>query len=185
MIKTYTDTYTYTSLRRYDGVTPTKQTTCRVHNIYANIPISSTNISNEITYATLLNTTSNKNHVRYEHIAIQHALDENNNNRIYENVKIPRVPSLPIIPLRSHPETCSDIVIPSSHIYINLQNHKDTPSIIPTGKRSPKDDQKEDIHDVPISSDFEASSNVSTIQVSLITLIKGSIKKNEMRRLTK
>ena len=143
-------------------------------NIYVNIPVPppplpsrSVKRSNEVTYATLMNTTSiippvdsdlTINHVEYQEL---HIANENNPNRIYQNIKLRRLPqppyyseskcspqslSLSVTPLEnnessSHPTVINAGVIPSSsaHIYINLQYQDDKPPTIParTNKSTP------------------------------------------------
>jgi hypothetical protein len=119
------------------------------------------NISNEVTYATLLNTTSMVpsissdliiSHVQYQQI--QHKFDEINQNRIYENIKPRRPPPPPYDSpknLSQRPASCSIIPLEddkllspaklinneitsssSAHIYINLEYHNDQPPALPT-----------------------------------------------------
>jgi hypothetical protein len=144
---------------------------CLLEGLYVNIPMpppptpppppsppKPENISNEVTYATLMNTTSlipsiysdlTMNHVEYQQIQIQHESDEINHNRIYENIKSRRPPPLPYLSQSISPQQSISLeidkslspskifnndIIPSSsaHIYINLQYHEDKPPAIPT-----------------------------------------------------
>ncbi|CAF2802009.1 unnamed protein product [Rotaria sp. Silwood2] len=83
-----------------------------LQSVYVNIPISPSpslppkpvNISNEVTYATLMNTTSmapsissdlTTNHVEYQQIHIQNETDKIKHSRIYENIKSNRPPPPP------------------------------------------------------------------------------------------
>ncbi|CAF1033852.1 unnamed protein product [Adineta ricciae] len=153
---------------------------CSFQSIYVNIPISPplppppqlsplhstltpvkpVNTSNEVTYATLMNTTSlapsicpdiSLNHAEYQQIQIQHEIFRVNSNRIYENIKARRPPpppcyspppAVPIENNKSSPDqTMNDhdflpSSLPSSsaveHIYINLKCQDDQPPAIPT-----------------------------------------------------
>jgi hypothetical protein len=140
---------------------------CLLQNVYVNLPkprspplSNPINITNEVTYATLLNTTSMMpsscsdltiNHVEYQEI--QHTSNGINHNRIYENIKPRRPPPPPycsqkkipqrpaswsIIPLEndkslSPSKTINNDIISSSsaHVYINLEYHNDKPPTLP------------------------------------------------------
>jgi hypothetical protein len=113
---------TYTSLQNYNGINYSFH-----KNIYANISKLPTDLSNDASYATLRNTTSNNSPILDE--------NNNNNNRIYENVKLQ---TLNNINSSSSPSSSS-----SSPIYINVNDREDKPPIIPPSLR--KTDQKEKI----------------------------------------
>ncbi|CAF1034210.1 unnamed protein product [Adineta ricciae] len=123
-------------------------------------PVKPVNTSNEVTYATLMNTTSlvpsicpdiTLNHVEYQQIQIQHEIVRVNSNRIYENIKARRPPPPPCyspppaIPIENNKSPPDQTVndhdcLPSSlsstsageHIYINLKCQDDQPPAIPT-----------------------------------------------------
>ncbi len=174
MQRIYANARTFTSIRNHDSINqpiiafatqqrkkPRAPMVCLLQNVYVNLPISPkpVNTSNEVTYATLMNTTSfvpsicsdvTLNHVEYQQIQIQHEVDAMDHNRIYENIKPRRPPPPPcysqknnlqcsISPVDadkslSHSKVINkDIIATSSeHIYINLKYHEDTPPVIPT-----------------------------------------------------
>jgi hypothetical protein len=163
----------YTSLRHHYGITYQLE-----KNIYANISKLPTDILNDETYATLISTTSITSPSKTDIAINLQTLDQNNNNRVYENVKVRPTSSL------SHSKASSNHVSPSSssHIYINLEHHEDKlPVIPPRTIPSSKDDQNEAIRLSPIHSidveqvDIETNvlekrSNTKTKQVSFITI---------------
>jgi hypothetical protein len=187
MTRIYANAHTFSSIRNHDGKNQpmisfaTQQRkknrapiACLLQNVYVNLPKPRSpppplpppnplNISNEVTYATLLNTTSmvplscpdlTINHVEYQQI--QHKSDEIHHNQIYENIKIRRPPPPPyvsptnipqrpaswsIIPLEDDKPLSPSKIInkdmnssSSAHIYINLEYHNDKPPTIPTRK---------------------------------------------------
>jgi hypothetical protein len=111
---------TYTSLRNYHGIHYPLQ-----KNIYANISKLPSDIFDDTSYATLVNTTSINAPI----------LDENNNNnRIYENLKLQSI---------NNTSSSSSSSSSLSPIYINLNDPEDLPPVIPPSLR--KTDQKEEI----------------------------------------
>ena len=172
---------TFASIRNHDSINqptiafatqlkkkPRAPIACLFQNVYVNIPISPSlppspklvDTSNEVMYATLMNTTSmgpsicsdvTINHVEYQQIQIQHEPDEMHHNRIYENIKPRRPPPPPCYSqfnISQQPPSCSiipvdkslsyskinnnDTILSSSeHIYINLKYHEDKPPTIP------------------------------------------------------
>jgi hypothetical protein len=94
-------------------------------NIYANITKLPSDIFDDTSYATLVNTTSINAPILDEN-------NNNNNNRIYENLK-----------LQSINNTSSSSSSSLSPIYINLNDPEDLPPVIPPSLR--KTDQKEEI----------------------------------------
>jgi hypothetical protein len=177
MTRTYANARTFASIRNHDYLnqqaisfaTQHKKKArapiaCLLQSVYVNLPMppppppppsppKPINTSNEVTYATLLNTTSMApsissdltiNHVEYQQIQIQQEPDEINYHRIYENVKSRRPPPPPCYsqtnfssqsPLFSVivPETITNDLISNSsaHIYVNLDFHDDKPPTIP------------------------------------------------------
>jgi hypothetical protein len=182
LARMYANARTFSSIRTHDSINQPSVSFATQHKkkvrapiaslmegVYVNIPVlppplpptpppKSGSISNEVTYATLLNTTSmvpsiysdlTINHVEYQQIELQHQSDEINHHRIYENIKSRRPPPLPfhsqqspswsIIPFEidkslSPSKLTNNHIIPSSsaHIYVNLQYHEDKPPAIPT-----------------------------------------------------
>jgi len=180
MTRICTNAHTFASIQNHDSINQpmisfaTQQRkkirapiACLVQSVYVNMPKPRSpppkpvNTTNEVTYATLINTTSmvpsicsdlTINHVEYQQI--QHKSKEIHHNRIYENVKSRRPPPRPydspknipqrptswsIIPLEDDkPLSPSEIInsdtisSSSARIYINLEYHKDEPPAIPT-----------------------------------------------------
>ena len=180
MTQIYANARTFASIRNYDSINPPTVSfatqhkkkprapvACLLQSVYVNIPIQPPspppsikpiNLSNEVTYATLMNTTSMApsmcsdltiNHVEYQQIRIQHESDQINHKQIYENIKSRRPPPPPY--QSQQPSTGSaisldidkslspskllnnDIISSSSaHIYINLEYHEEKPPTIPT-----------------------------------------------------
>jgi len=161
----YANMHTYTSIFKQDAIALSTQSSyCLQTNIYSNISKLSekpTDLSDETTYAKLLNTTSITPPSNTDIAINSQILDENNNSRFYENIN-------------SHSTSIKMSKSSSStHIYINFDHQEDIPPIIPTSNN-----QKEDIHYSPLypiekkQADIETRSNTSTIKVSLITLIE-------------
>jgi hypothetical protein len=138
-----------------------------LQSVYVNMPRRRSpppkveNLSNEITYATLMNTTSiappvsaesTINHAEYQQV--QHKSNKASRIPIYENVKPRRLPPPPVCsPTNTPQRPASWSIIPvendrllsptklekkkiisasSAHIYINLEYHNDKPPALPT-----------------------------------------------------
>ncbi|CAF4135506.1 unnamed protein product [Rotaria sp. Silwood2] len=177
MIKTNINTHPYTYIQNHDDIGHSTETSYYFrNNTYANIPKSqtkSTYISNEtiLENATSMTTLSNTEIDMNSQI-----LDKNNNNnQIYENVKLcPKLLSS-ITPFKfnkllSHQKSSINNINPcsSSHIYMNLPQQ----SIIPIHRiLSRKNDQTHinrcsSIYSIEKEQiDIETSSNTNTIQV--------------------
>jgi hypothetical protein len=165
----YANMHTYTSIFKQDAIALSTQSSyCLQTNIYSNISKLSdepTDLSDETTYAKLINTTSITPLSNTDIALNSQILDENNNSRFYENIN-------------SHSTSIkmskSSSSSSSTHIYINSDHQEDISPIIPT---SSSNNQQEEIHYSPLyptekkQADIETRSNTSTIQVSLITLI--------------
>jgi hypothetical protein len=127
----------YTSLQHHDGITYHLE-----KNVYANITKLSPDTSDDAKYGSLIHTKSIIPESKTDITLNSQILDENNNNRIYENVKLGPKSSL------SYQKSSSNNVSSSSSspIYINLKQDEDKPPII-SARTTPllKTNQKEDI----------------------------------------
>lgn len=170
-LKTNIDNHIYASIRNYNDTDRSRKATDYYHNnIYANVSKSVTksiSILDETFYTTLDNTKSSNIDKSTD---VQLFEKSKNANPIYQNVKS----SLKtLLPSKDRKKSST-----SSHHYVNLQeNYQQLPI-------SEKNNSSNEIRcTASIYSqerkqiDIETRTNTNTIQVSLITLIKGSIGK--------
>ena len=178
MVRTYANVHNFSSIRNFNEknrpfvpfATQLKKKTrapiaCLLDNVYVNIPVvppKPVHVSNEVTYATLLNTSSALlsatstdppvSHAEYQQIQIQSKGEKTDTRRIYENVKSRRPPPPPcyakrppVVPPVETDESvsCSENVskrtLPPrrTHLYINMKQAQDQPPAIPTRVSKP------------------------------------------------
>lgn len=173
----YANIHTYASVQTQNTIAPAMQTSALYQtNNYFNISMLSSKHSNQQTdasYGKLLNTTSIaplSKKVR--------TVDENNNRRIYENMKTysSSTTSTKIQQTLSNPSSSSSS---SLRTYINFEYREDTSQIVsspsPINKEKDIDDAYSPIHCDEIKSPdietnvLETNSNTGTTKVSLIS----------------
>ena len=171
----YANIHTYASVQTQNTMTPAIQTSDVYQtNNYFNISMLSSKQTNQQTdgsYGKLLNTTSTAPRSK-----LMHTADENNNRRIYENMKTysSSFASTKIHQTLSNPSSSSS----SIRTYINFEYREDTSQIIslpsPSNKEKDIDDAYSPIHRGKTKSSdietnvLETNSNANTTKVSLI-----------------
>ncbi|UJR09727.1 hypothetical protein I4U23_013956 [Adineta vaga] len=184
----YANIHAYGSVRDQNTLTPvTKMSSVFQTNNYFNISMLSskrTDQTLDTTYGKLVNTMSVAPLNKTDPSKNLRAIDENNNHRVYENIKLYSSSSKSI---ETHFSFSNPSSSPSSHTYINHAHQEDTSQIVssPSAINEEKyikghystissfDKKSSDIE----PNELETNSNVSTLQMNLILI---TVKKLEV-----